>query len=390
LRDELYGLGRQGETRVFADGDYTVVGSSRMHDSISRLAAGRFMVTRTDRLGDMILTGPLFDGIKQSFPRSHLTVLASAVNAAVAGMHPAVDEVIVDGVVARDSGWRGTLALARVLRRHRPDVIMFANAKHRLAVAALLARIPIRIGSARRLYSILYTQRMPASAEPDVVHETDLTLSMLGALGVDCKPGAAGRLQVPEADRGFVDTLLAGLAAPGNKGLAVVHPSNSGNALNASTSWYARLVDELAEAGYTVVLTGTEADREHAAAVVESAHYVPLDLSGRLSVGQLAALHARSSLCVGSSTGPTHLAAAVGAPTVGLYAPLSKQQKWLPRGAAVAVLQPEVGMTCPSCLGPRCRHYNCMELIPTRDVVAAGTALTEKMGSDPTQSCQKV
>ena len=365
-----------------------MVVSPRMDDLRSRLQTGHFLVTRTDRLGDMILTGPLFDAIKQAFPRSRLSVLASAANASIARMHAAVDEVIVDAVEARDSRWQGTLALARKLRRMRPDAVVFANDKHRLAVAAFLARVPLRVGGARRRYAVLYNRRLPDQGGPEAEHETDRTLRLLSMLGV---PAAAlhdgsGALQVQDADRLAVDALLARHRLPAGKGIAVVHATNSGNALNASPGWYGALVDALAEAGYEVLLTGTLADREQTALVAAATGCSPIDLAGELSVGELAALLARSALCIGSSTGPTHLAAALGAPTVGLYAPLRRQATWLPRGAAVAVLRPDIDMYCQSCLGPRCRYFNCLEHISPRDVVAAGHALARKSGLNSHQS----
>ena len=96
-----------------------------------------------------------------------------------------------------------------------------------------------------------------------------------------------------------------------------------------------------------------------------------MDLTGRLSVAQLIALYARSATCIASSTGTAHLSAAVGAHTTGLYAPLEKQDRWLPRGEHVVVLRPDVGMICARCMGPGCGYFNCMEHVSVQAVVAA-------------------
>jgi ADP-heptose:LPS heptosyltransferase len=351
-----------------------------MDDVLTRLAAARFLVTRTDRLGDMVLSGPLFDAIKHYFPNSCLLVLASQVNADIASMHPAVDEVITDPVEARHSGSSGTLSLARILRRLRPDVIMFANSKHRLAVAAFMARIPIRIGSARRRYSILYNVRIPCSADPGTEHETDATLGLLAALGIACERGVAPRFRVPEAYHRSLDALFARQSVKQKLPIAVVHASNSGNAMTASAQWHARLVDVLSASGYSVMLTGTEKDRGLSLNISAAARCSPLDLSGRLTVGELAALLSRCAVCIGNSTGPTHLSASLGTPTIGLYAPLHKQKKWMPRGAAVAVLTPEVGMSCQTCLLQKCPYYSCMEHIKPESVLKAIEKVKRKKG----------
>lgn len=330
------------------------------------------LVTRTDRLGDLILTAPLFDAVKQHFPRARVSVLASPANAGIAARLRGIDAVEVDDVEARHSGWRGTLTLAHRLRQLGIDIILFGNSKHRLALGAWLARIPVRIGSARRGYSILYTARVHGRR---FEHETDRMLRLLQPLGINATSGVAAQCTVTEQDRAAVAQLLTTRGLGPGQRLAVVHPGNSGNAMNASPAWYVTLADALHEAGYTVVLTGTAADHALTAHIAGAMQHSALDLSGDLTVGELGALLARSQLCIASSTGPTHLAAAVGTPTVGLYSPLADQERWLPRGVTVEVLRPGVGMTCPTCLGPRCAFFNCMDRIAPERVVAAGDAL---------------
>ena len=330
------------------------------------------MVARTDRMGDLILTAPLIEALKRHFPRTRISLLASAANAQVAPLLPAIDAVEVDSVEARDSRWRGTLALARRLRQLDIDVMLFANSKHRLAVSAWLARIPVRIGSAGRAYSMLYTARVKA---PRFEHETDRALRLLQPLGVQTTPATAPRCTVAEDDRRAVADLLARHGVGATDVLAIVHPSNSGNALTGSSAWYAELADELHAAGYVVMLTGTQADRQLTAAIAAAAQHPPLDLSGQLTVGELAALLGRGNICIGNSTGPAHLAAAVGVPTIGLYSPLIKQHRWLPRGSAIQVLRPELGMSCATCLGVRCQFFNCMDRITPARVIAAVAVL---------------
>src|SRR5512139_1555117 len=305
------------------------------------------MVTRTDRLGDLILTAPLLHAVKQHFPRARVSLLASAANAQLAAAIPAIDAVEVDRIEARHSGWRGVLALAHRLRELHIDVILFANAKHRLALAAWLARIPVRIGSTRRAYSILYTGVVKALP---FEHEADAALRLLQPLGIHTTSLPTPPWHVAETDRSAISDLLAARGIRPADALAILHSTNSGNAMTASPAWYAALGDALREAGYVVVLTGTEHDRPVTAAIAGAMRQRPVDLSGELTLGRLTALLARSSICVGNSTGPTHLAAALGTPTIGLYAPLLKQQRWLPRGPAIQVVRPEVGMSCPRCV----------------------------------------
>ena len=333
-------------------------------------AGSHFLVTRTDRLGDMVLSLPLFAAIKHAIPQARLSVLASAANAEVARLCPHVDEVVVDTVEARDSKYKDILGLTRRLRAWRPDVMLFANAKHRLAVAAWLARVPRRVGSRRRRYSVLYTDPIPLLPEPPYEHEADRALRLLQPFGIVPQSNEP-KLVLSEQQKARAGSLLTDLGITHDARIAVIHATNSGNALNAAPGWYAQLADALSAQGYKVVLTGTDSERAQIRAVMMASKSGPLDLTGRLSVAQLAGLYSHSTVSIASSTGTAHLSAAVGTPTIGLYSPLVKQSVWLPRGKRVAVLHPEVGMSCPSCLGEKCQYFNCMDLIATDAVLAA-------------------
>lgn len=322
-------------------------------------------------MGDMILTAPLFAALKQHFPRARLSVLASPANAQVAAHCPAVDAVVVDAVEARHSGWRGIIALSRRLRQLNIDVILFANAKHRMALAAWLARIPVRIGSARRGYSLLYSARVAAA---DTGHETDRVLRLLEPLGV-APSIAQSHWRVADAEACAVDGVLAAAQVPAGGRIAAIHPSNSGNALTGSPEWYAQLGDTLVSNGYAVVLTGTGEDRPLVRAILQRMRQPAFDLTGRFSIPELAALYARCAVCIASSTGPAHLAAVVGAPTIGLYAPLVQQERWVPRGPAVRILRPPIEMRCARCRGPRCEFFNCLNLIAPERIVAVAAEL---------------
>ena len=338
------------------------------------LANVHFLVTRTDRLGDMVLSLPLFESIKHAFPNARLSVLASAANAEIARLCMHIDDVFVDTVEARDSKYKDTFGLVRRLRTWRPDMVLFANAKHRLAIAAWLARIPRRIGSIRRRYSIFYTDRVRSLPEPPYEHEADRALRLLQPLGIE-PATRVPQLVLKEQHKALAVTLLNDLGVTTDQRIAALHPSNSGNALNAAPDWYGRVADELQAFGFRVVLTGTKNERTQTKAVMEAARSDLIDLTGRLSVTQLAALYTRCTVNIASSTGTAHLSAAVGTPTIGLYSPLVKQAVWLPRGKRIVVLRPEVGMSCQSCLGEKCRFFNCMDRISPQVVAESVNAL---------------
>jgi len=337
------------------------------------------LVVRTDRLGDMIVTTPLFTAIKRARPDCRLTVLASAAGAEVARAHPAVDAVEVDPIQAKGSGWRGTLRLARRLRRLRCDAAVVVHSKHRLAAAVWLAGIPVRVGPGQRGYSFLYNRPVVQDHRtPPIRHETSYCLDLLRPLGIEPDAGLRPTWTVAPTDAAAVDEILR--ARGGGRGVVTIHPGHGGSSLNWTPERYAELADALAaERGLAIAVTGAPHEAAVVARMCAAMHAPALNLTGQLSIAQLAALIARSVLFVGSSTGPSHLAAAVGTPVVALYCPLAEcvPERWRPQSDACTVLLPPVNQVCPTCLGPKCSFFPCMELIAPRTAADAAGALLD-------------
>ena len=149
----------------------------------------------------------------------------------------------------------------------------------------------------------------------------------------------------------------------------VLHPGAAVPA-RATTGPHARaLVDALVAAGHRVVVTGGPADR---ALTATAAGGRALDLGGRLTLPELAAVLAGAQAVVAVNTGPAHLAAAVGTPVVSLFAPVVAASAWAPHGVPVVVL----GEQDAPCRGTRARTcpvpgHPCLTGVAPADVVAA-------------------
>jgi len=325
------------------------------------------LLVRTDRLGDMLLTLPMVPALKRAFPACRVTVLASAANAAAARHHPGVDHVEVDPQEAKGSRLRGVWSLVGQIRRLGCDVAVLVHPTPRLALAVYLAGVPIRIGTAYRAYSFLFNRRVSEHrSRPPWKHEARYNVNLLRPLGVEPAEVLPVRWQVGAEEAADVDRILQDAGLAGAR-LIVLHPGNSGSALNWAPAQYGELGRRLLAAGVRVIVTGSAAEvgltASVAAGIATDAGPGAVDLGGKLTLAQLAALLRRCELYIGSSTGPTHLAAAVETPVVALYSPLRSNApvRWAPIGDRVTVLQPALDVVCPRCLGPRCPYYHCME-----------------------------
>jgi len=165
--------------------------------------------------------------------------------------------------------------------------------------------------------------------------------------------------------------------------VVAVHPGggvNPGMALSAKR-WpperFARLADALIEGGARVVLVGGPGDKPIAEAIKAAMRRRPLDLTGKLSWGQLGALLEGVDLFVGHDTGATHLAVAVGAPVVAIFGPSDPRVYGPYRGRSV-VLWHQVG--CNPCLvrgrwNASCRRFRCIEAVTVEEVLEAARSL---------------
>ncbi|MCX8072110.1 MAG: glycosyltransferase family 9 protein [Candidatus Binatia bacterium] len=320
----------------------------------------RVLLVRTDHLGDMLLTLPMAQVLRAAQPEWRVSVLASPANREAAEHHPDVSEVLVD-IEAKHSGLRQLRALARDLAG-RFDAAILVHPTPRLALALWLAHIPLRIGTAYRAYSFLLNRRVRQHRRGRAIHESLLNLELLSAVGIappQAVPPLRWQMRDHEVER--VEALLRQHGLSGES-WAVIHPGSAGSALNWDASAYAAFGQRIAKAGHRVVVTGTMREQALAARVCSGIGSAAVNLCGALSLGELAVALQRCSLFIGGSTGPTHLAALLGAPTVALYSPLRSQrpERWQPLGPRVLTLLPDVGQQCPRCLGARCPYFLCM------------------------------
>ena len=206
--------------------------------------------------------------------------------------------------------------------------------------------------------------------DPDA-HEVERGLSLAAALGYRLPEGDDGRLAVrPEV----VATAVGPLPAP--PPYVVVHPGASVPARAWSPEANAALVEALIASGSRVVVTGGPGEESLTARVAGPPRPGVVDLGGRVDVAGLAGVLAGAEVVGGPTTGPAHLAAAVGTPVVSLFAPTVPAARWRPWGVPHALLGDQ-SIACAGCRARACPipGHPCLETLPPAEVVAALAAL---------------
>jgi ADP-heptose:LPS heptosyltransferase len=345
----------------------------------------RILVVRAGALGDTLMATPVLPALAERFPGAEIDVVASATAAPLVERDPLASRVLA-------LRWRNLpLAvslekrrLVRTLRAARYDLAVVLEQAGRYYELAERARVPRVIGFRATpfdpaLHSIAnnlraagfddwrdrpWTMRLELTAE-ELRHAEDFTRGRRPLVG-----------------------LHAGYGPPRRK-------RNQDQRLRGwSLQNFARVGGWLAERGATLVLTGAPGDR----AVVERLKAMlprgaVLDVAGRTSVRQLAALVARMDLLVSIDSGPAHVAAALGTPLVVLWGPgIFDQTRPISTAGPVAILRE--APACAPCYGTpmmrACRRNICMERITPERVIDACRAhlerATESSGANPRSS----
>jgi heptosyltransferase-3 len=294
---------------------------------LRRRSFGRILIVRNDRLGDLLLTTPLATALREAFPLARLSWLASAYAAPLLKHNPDLDEVLVDDGAPVPE-------LARRLGGGRFDVAVLASMNRRLAAATWRARIPVRVGPLSSAWGLLLTRPVRQRRARGTVHEADHNLQLLEALDLRVRRYPT-RLELTPAERAGAAALVARLGcAPGRRPRVVLHAGGAGSAPRWPVPHYLELGRRLHERGACVIVSG-ELEEEGPPSPIPDG-LVRLE-PGRLSIRELAAVLASCQVVVSNSTGPLHMAVALGVPTVSFYPAVGTAQahRWGPYPAFV-------------------------------------------------------
>ena len=234
---------------------------------------------------------------------------------------------------------------------------------------AFLSAAPHRYGYRKGKYWFLLNRTIGEAKGP--LAPVDHQFRVLSMMGIEDAPKKL-ELWPSAADIENVKNMLDTEWVGENQTLIGINPSASPRW--ATKKWpaenFARLCDLLGEREIRTVLIGgrSEADAKAAADILSLARSKPINLAGRTSLPELAALVKRFKCLVTSDSAPMHMAAAMSTPFVVLFGP-TDPDRHLPPSGNCAVVKRELG--CSPCYKPVCSDIRCMREITVEDVLKA-------------------
>lgn len=346
----------------------------------------RIIVRGANWIGDAVMTIPAFERLRSSFPGSHIALLAAPGPIGLFESLPLVDEFIE--YRRREDGARAFLETMKLMRARAFDLaVLFQNA-FEAALLAWLGGARLRVGFAEQGRSLLLTRGLTRGAEHRNRHQIQDYLDIVAECERACL-GANLQSQIPDplpsltaspAQRRAAESLLPLLPLlPLLRGLR--DDSNSGPliALNAGATnsrakrWpedrFAALADQLMEAlDARVFFIGAASERDGAERIIlQMKRPGAANLAGETSISELIGALDACDLLISNDTGPAHIGAALGRPTLTIFGPTNEFET-APRGARAELIRAE-GVECARCMLRDCPiDHRCMTRIAVSDV----------------------
>lgn len=335
-------------------------------------AVRRILVVKLRYIGDVLLSTPVFRGLREAFPRATVTALVNAGTEEVLLHHSDVDEVLLVGRLGSwGRRWVEQFRVVRRLRERRFDLALDLTDGDRAAFLTWASRAGLRVGFNREGRFRGHAYHMVVPEWSDRLHAVEADLEVLRTLGLRPRPVAPSLGLPPEAEAEAEDLLTRKRVAR-DRDLVLVHPGARWWFKAWQTDRFCVLADRIREElGAEVLIAGGPGDVVAVETIRRQMRHPAISVAGETSVLQLAALLKRCRLFIGNDNGPMHIAAAVGTPVVALFGPTDPAE-WGPWGEGHVVLYK--GLDCRECWrrSACCRgDGNCLRQITVDEAMTA-------------------
>ena len=316
----------------------------------------KIIVSRTDSIGDVVLTLPLCLWLKSSFPQATLVYLCKRYTKDVVQCFYPVDEILLlEDLEKSDHNTRNSLL--------QSDLILHVFPNKMVASWAKQAGITYRIGTSHRWFHWLNCNiRVSFTRKNSSLHEAQLNFNLVKPLGLNTIPSLA---EINLLSEGF---RVPKTNLPFNPGYVILHPLSQGSALDYPLNKYVALAEILANKGKQVLITGTAQEGNRIGAAFDHIAGVE-NVCGQFSLSELITLISEAEALIACSTGPLHIAGVLDIKAIGLFSsriPIHPG-RWKPLGNhSIAMVNDPYCNQCAR--GEDCR---CITEIPVADIVDA-------------------
>jgi heptosyltransferase-3 len=291
----------------------------------------RILISRTDSIGDVVLTLPMAGLIKKHLPNAEIDFLGRTYTKAVIECSGHIREFINwDELEKKDE--KSAISFVNELNY---DVCIHVFPVREIARFIKNTNIKTRIGTKGRFYHWMNCNQMVRfSRRRSDLHESQLNMKLLQPLGIDEVPSTSEMAELAAFNskyelKGGVENLI-----DSTKFNLIVHPKSKGSAVEWGLQNFSNLITKLPKDRYNIFITGTEAEGELIG------NQMPFELTnvhnmiGKLSLQEFISFIEKTDGLVAASTGPLHLSGIMNKSAIGLYSPRRPIHpgRWAPLG----------------------------------------------------------
>lgn len=326
----------------------------------------KILVSRTDAIGDVILTIPICNILKENTEVSELHFLGRSYTEDVIDTCISIDKFVNADLIEK-LDYKDQV---KFLKAENYDAIIHVLPNLKIAKLAKDAKIPIRIGTTNRWFHWMTCNRLvQLSRRKSVLHEAQLNLKLLKALDIE-KDFSLEDL--------FFQFQLKNIAPLPERLFAflkqdrlniILHPKSNKSAREWGLQNFADLIHLLPKEKYRIFISGTKAE---GASMKDWLRQLPehvVDVTGMMTLKEFISFIYHANGLIAASTGPLHIAASIGNNALGLYPPMRPlfPMRWGPIGPKASYL---VGSTCCNKCQEDVSKCECMNQISPTDVAS--------------------
>jgi ADP-heptose:LPS heptosyltransferase len=306
----------------------------------------RIIISRTDSIGDVMLTLPLAGLCKQLYPNCEVIFLCRTYTQSILSCCADVAQIIT----LEELQQMPLLQQISTIQELHANAIIHVFPNKQVAKLAKAAAIPLRIGTSHRIFHwTTCNKRVNLSRKNSLLHEAQLNLALAKPLGAKTYYTLEEIAELVHFQAKTINFDAKNLLDKQRFNL-VLHPKSKGSAREWGIDNFAQLIELLPTEKFKIFITGTQTESD----AIRDKLIIPYsdkvtDLCGNLSLYELIAFIANANGIVATSTGPLHIAAMLGIHAIGIYPPIRPMHagRWSPIGKNVKIFT--LAQECEKC-----------------------------------------
>ena len=328
---------------------------------IDKSEVRRILIRATNWVGDVVMSIPALEAVKENFPESSITVLAKPWVVPLLENHPSVDRVIAfrkDGSYSKGLG--ELIRVIGLIRKQRFDLaVLFQNA-FEAALLAYFGGVKFRLGYNTDGRGFMLSHRVIRSEEILRVHQVEYYLYLLRAMGWE----AASRDPSLYLAERYLQKARSLIDSNGIKRGDLLIGFSPGAIFGGAKRWpperFGTVADWAAEKwGAKILVMGTRKEMDICNILCSSMTHGALNLCDRTTLGEAMGVISQCQLFVTNDSGLMHVAASLGVPTLAIFGSTDPVSTG-PRGPRARIVRHDI--ECAPCLKPECPTDHCCML----------------------------